>query len=39
MKRFGEPDEVANAVVFLASDESMFTVGAEIVIDGGLTFS
>ncbi len=37
--RFGEPDEVANAVIFLASDESIFTVGAEIVIDGGLTFS
>ena len=34
--RFGEPDEIANAVVFLASDESAFTVGAEIMIDGGM---
>lgn len=33
--RFGTPDEVAHAVVFLASDESRFMVGSEIVIDGG----
>jgi NAD(P)-dependent dehydrogenase (short-subunit alcohol dehydrogenase family) len=35
--RFGNPSEVAKAVVFLASDESQFTVGAEILIDGGLS--
>ncbi len=35
--RFGAPAEIAGAVVFLASDESAFTVGAEIVIDGGLS--
>jgi len=34
--RFGNPDEIAQAVVFLASDESAFTVGAEIMIDGGM---
>lgn len=34
--RFGEASEVANAVVFLASDESAFTVGAELMIDGGM---
>lgn len=35
-KRFGKPDEIANAVVFLASDESAFTVGSELIVDGGL---
>ena len=36
VKRFGEPSEVAKAVVYLASDESAFTVGSEIQIDGGM---
>lgn len=35
-KRFGHPSEVARAVLFLASDESAFTVGSELIIDGGL---
>jgi len=34
--RFGTPVEIANAVVFLASDESAFTVGSDLMIDGGL---
>jgi len=34
--RFGNPNEIASAVVFLASDESAFTVGADIQIDGGM---
>ncbi|MEA2755503.1 MAG: 3(or 17)beta-hydroxysteroid dehydrogenase [Aliidongia sp.] len=37
MGRFGEPDEVASLAVFLASDESKFITGAEMVIDGGFT--
>lgn len=36
MHRLGELDEVSSAVVFLASDESSFITGTEIVIDGGL---
>jgi NAD(P)-dependent dehydrogenase (short-subunit alcohol dehydrogenase family) len=36
MGRFGTPAEIAKAIVFLASDESPFTVGAEIMIDGGM---
>jgi NAD(P)-dependent dehydrogenase (short-subunit alcohol dehydrogenase family) len=35
--RFGDPSEIAKAVVFLASDESAFTVGGELLIDGGLS--
>ncbi len=35
MRRYGEPEEVADAALFLASDRSRFMTGAEIVIDGG----
>lgn len=36
-KRLGKASEVAEAVVFFASDESAFTVGSELVIDGGMS--
>ncbi|HEV8439729.1 MAG TPA: glucose 1-dehydrogenase [Methylomirabilota bacterium] len=35
--RYGEPEEVAYGVLYLASDESLFVTGAELVIDGGWT--
>ena len=37
MKRLAEPEEIAEAIVYLASDEAEFVTGAEIVIDGGFT--
>ena len=35
--RYGQPEDVANGVLFLASDESSFMTGSELVIDGGWT--
>jgi 3(or 17)beta-hydroxysteroid dehydrogenase len=37
LQRFGRPAEVADLIVYLLSDESVFVTGAEFVIDGGLT--
>ncbi|MDP1547809.1 MAG: SDR family oxidoreductase [Anaerolineales bacterium] len=37
MGRFGKPEEIANAVVFLASDEASFVTGHLLLVDGGNT--
>lgn len=37
MRRWGHPEEVAKAILFLASDDSSFTTGSEITVDGGMS--
>ncbi|HEY3040231.1 MAG TPA: SDR family oxidoreductase [Pyrinomonadaceae bacterium] len=37
MKRFGRPEEIAKTALFLASDDSSFLLGTEIVADGGMS--
>lgn len=34
--RFGKPEEVANVALFLASSESSFVTGVDIIVDGGM---
>jgi len=35
--KVGEPDDIANGILYLASDESKFVTGSELIIDGGYT--
>ena len=37
LQRLGRPEEVARVALFLASDESSYVLGEEIVVDGGMS--
>jgi NAD(P)-dependent dehydrogenase (short-subunit alcohol dehydrogenase family) len=37
MRRFGEPEELVGAVIYLASDASQFVTGTEVTVDGGFS--
>jgi NAD(P)-dependent dehydrogenase (short-subunit alcohol dehydrogenase family) len=36
MKRFGQPEDIAAAVLYLTSPESAFVIGADLIVDGGM---
>ena len=35
-KRIGTPEEIANAIVFIASDKASYIIGASLAVDGGM---
>ena len=37
LKRFARPEEIAQAILYLSTDEAGFVTGADFVIDGGFT--
>jgi len=37
LRRRGRPEEVAKAMLFMASDDSSYCLGAELMVDGGFT--
>jgi NAD(P)-dependent dehydrogenase (short-subunit alcohol dehydrogenase family) len=37
VRELGRPEDIANGILFLISDESRYMTGAELVIDGGMT--
>ena len=39
LRRLGQPEDLANAVAFLASDEAAFITGQTVSVSGGLTMS
>jgi NAD(P)-dependent dehydrogenase (short-subunit alcohol dehydrogenase family) len=39
MRRFGTPEDVAKVALFLASDESAYTTGESIMVDGGMSLN
>jgi 3-oxoacyl-[acyl-carrier protein] reductase len=36
LRRFGQPQDIANAALFLASDEAAYVTGASLHVDGGM---
>ena len=37
LQRIGKPADIANAILFLLSDESQYITGTELIVDGGIT--